>query len=252
VPLEEGRYTIAAEQVEPLVDERTIAVAGVLGTTFTGQMDDLESINELLARIDQSAGCAFRCTSTPPAAASSFPSPSQTCAGFPPLARPLDQRVKPQVRTGLPRHGYRRLPRQAPIYLRSSSSTSTTSAATCQLPLNFSRPSNSVVLQYFILPAPGLRGLQRDRRQRARKRPVRCAGDEAAGHRRARADQRRLDLLRLSCCAHRTGDADRHQAFALLAAARYEAGSCPRTPCRPTPITSASCAWWSRRTISRD
>jgi glutamate decarboxylase len=52
VPMEEGRYTIDAEQVEPLLDERTIAVAGLLGTTFTGQMDDLESINELLARIE--------------------------------------------------------------------------------------------------------------------------------------------------------------------------------------------------------
>jgi glutamate decarboxylase len=52
VPMEQGRYTIAAAQVEPLLDERTIAVAGLLGTTFTGQMDDLESINELLARTE--------------------------------------------------------------------------------------------------------------------------------------------------------------------------------------------------------
>lgn len=56
IPLEEGRYTIAAEQVEPLVDENTIAVAGLLGTTFTGQMDDLESINDLLARIESERG----------------------------------------------------------------------------------------------------------------------------------------------------------------------------------------------------
>ena len=34
--------------VEPLLDERTIGVAGVLGTTFTGQMDDLASIDALL------------------------------------------------------------------------------------------------------------------------------------------------------------------------------------------------------------
>src|SRR5471032_843712 len=52
VPMETSRYTLTAEQVEPLVDERTIAVAGVLGTTFTGQMDDLESINDLLARVE--------------------------------------------------------------------------------------------------------------------------------------------------------------------------------------------------------
>jgi glutamate decarboxylase len=54
--MEEDRYTIAAEQVEPLLDERTIAVAGLLGTTFTGQMDDLESINELLARVESERG----------------------------------------------------------------------------------------------------------------------------------------------------------------------------------------------------
>jgi glutamate decarboxylase len=56
VPLEDGRYTIAAQQVEPLLDEQTIAVAGVVGTTFTGQMDDLESINELLARVESERG----------------------------------------------------------------------------------------------------------------------------------------------------------------------------------------------------
>jgi glutamate decarboxylase len=56
VPMEPGRYTIAGEHVEPLLDERTIAVAGVLGTTFTGQMDDLESINALLVRTESERG----------------------------------------------------------------------------------------------------------------------------------------------------------------------------------------------------
>jgi glutamate decarboxylase len=55
-PLEEGRYTIGAEQVEPLVDERTIAVAGLLGTTFTGQTDDLTSIDALLQRLESERG----------------------------------------------------------------------------------------------------------------------------------------------------------------------------------------------------
>ncbi|MHB8492492.1 MAG: glutamate decarboxylase, partial [Solirubrobacteraceae bacterium] len=50
-PMEEGRYTVGAEQIEGLIDEHTIAVAGLLGTTFTGQIDDLASINELLARL---------------------------------------------------------------------------------------------------------------------------------------------------------------------------------------------------------
>jgi glutamate decarboxylase len=56
IPMEDGRYTIGAGEVEPLLDENTIAVTGLLGTTFTGQMDDLGAINELLARIEAERG----------------------------------------------------------------------------------------------------------------------------------------------------------------------------------------------------
>jgi glutamate decarboxylase len=48
VPLQEGKYTIGPEDVEPLIDENTIGVAAVLGTTFTGHMDDIVGINKLL------------------------------------------------------------------------------------------------------------------------------------------------------------------------------------------------------------
>jgi glutamate decarboxylase len=51
VPLQPGRYTIGPEDVEPHVDENTIGVAAVLGTTFTGHRDDIAGINELLVRI---------------------------------------------------------------------------------------------------------------------------------------------------------------------------------------------------------
>src|SRR3954452_25131464 len=40
VPLQPGKYTIGPEDVEPHVDENTIGVAAVLGTTFTGHKDD--------------------------------------------------------------------------------------------------------------------------------------------------------------------------------------------------------------------
>jgi glutamate decarboxylase len=56
VPVKEGRYTIGADEVEPLIDERTIAVAGVFCTTFTGQSDDLASIDELLRRVEAERG----------------------------------------------------------------------------------------------------------------------------------------------------------------------------------------------------
>jgi glutamate decarboxylase len=51
VPLQEGKYTIGPEDVEPHVDENTIGVAAVLGTTFTGHRDDIVGINDLLLRL---------------------------------------------------------------------------------------------------------------------------------------------------------------------------------------------------------
>jgi glutamate decarboxylase len=48
VALQPDKYTIGPEDVEPHIDENTIAVAAVLGTTFTGHMDDIRGINELL------------------------------------------------------------------------------------------------------------------------------------------------------------------------------------------------------------
>ena len=54
--MEEGRYTISGTDVEPLLDENTIGVAGLLGTTFTGQMDDLRSIDAVLSRVQSEQG----------------------------------------------------------------------------------------------------------------------------------------------------------------------------------------------------
>ena len=51
VPLAEGKYTIGPDDVEPHVDENTIGVVAVLGTTFTGHKDDVVGINELLLNI---------------------------------------------------------------------------------------------------------------------------------------------------------------------------------------------------------
>ncbi len=48
VPLQAGKYTIGPEDVEPHLDENTIGVAAVVGTTFTGHADDVVGINQLL------------------------------------------------------------------------------------------------------------------------------------------------------------------------------------------------------------
>jgi glutamate decarboxylase len=56
VPLAPDRYTLRAQDVAERVDESTIAVGGLLGTTFTGQMDELEQINDLLAELERDRG----------------------------------------------------------------------------------------------------------------------------------------------------------------------------------------------------
>jgi glutamate decarboxylase len=56
IPLQPDKYTIGPEDVEPFVDENTIGVAGVLGTTFTGHADDIRGINDMLIRLRDEKG----------------------------------------------------------------------------------------------------------------------------------------------------------------------------------------------------
>jgi glutamate decarboxylase len=56
IPLRSDKLTIGPEEVEPQVDENTIGVAAVLGTTFTGHTDDIVGINDLLVRLEQEQG----------------------------------------------------------------------------------------------------------------------------------------------------------------------------------------------------
>ncbi len=56
VPLQPGKYTIGPDDVHEHIDENTIGVAAVLGTTFTGHKDDIVGINDLLVRIKGERG----------------------------------------------------------------------------------------------------------------------------------------------------------------------------------------------------
>ncbi len=56
IPLQPDKYTIGPEDVEPHVDENTIGVAAVLGTTFTGHADDIVGINDLLVGLRDEKG----------------------------------------------------------------------------------------------------------------------------------------------------------------------------------------------------
>ncbi len=50
IPLQDKKYTISAHDVVALLDENTIAVGVVAGTTFTGQVDDIQGINNVLLK----------------------------------------------------------------------------------------------------------------------------------------------------------------------------------------------------------
>ena len=54
--LKEDIYTITAEDIKAEIDENTIAVGAVVGTTFTGQMDPIEEINNALLEIKETKG----------------------------------------------------------------------------------------------------------------------------------------------------------------------------------------------------
>lgn len=56
IPLKRDFYTITAEDVAQEIDENTIAVGAVIGTTFTGQMDPIKEINDLLLEIKKDKG----------------------------------------------------------------------------------------------------------------------------------------------------------------------------------------------------
>ena len=103
VPLQEGKYTIGPEDVEPHVDENTIGVAAVLGTTFTGHADDIPGINDFLVEPEERQG-----TRRPAARGRrqrrlrvAVPVPALR-VGLPPRAGALDQRLRTQVRPRVP------------------------------------------------------------------------------------------------------------------------------------------------------
>ena len=69
--MEERRYVITAEQVLENIDEDTIGVVAILGTTFTGQLEPIGEICEALDKLAEAAGSTYPCTSTRPAVGSS-------------------------------------------------------------------------------------------------------------------------------------------------------------------------------------
>ncbi len=56
VPLKEDQFYMTADQLPEYVDENTCAVGCVVGTTFTGQLDDVKGVNEYLLGLKKDKG----------------------------------------------------------------------------------------------------------------------------------------------------------------------------------------------------
>ncbi|MBK1648719.1 glutamate decarboxylase [Rhabdochromatium marinum] len=56
IPIQKGRYVITPEEVIERTDERTIGVVAILGTTFTGEYEPIEAIHDALAAQNATSG----------------------------------------------------------------------------------------------------------------------------------------------------------------------------------------------------
>ncbi len=56
VPMAPGRYALNAEEAIKLCDENTIGVIGILGTTFTGEYEPIKEINDALDKLNNKTG----------------------------------------------------------------------------------------------------------------------------------------------------------------------------------------------------
>ncbi len=155
-------FTLSAGDVAARVDEHTIAVGALLGTTFTGQMDDLSGINALLADLERDRGWVVPLHID--AASGGF---------VVPFVKPeleWDFRLS-QVRSiNVSNHKYGLVyPGMGTVVFREKSDLpeelvfhiNYLGGDMPNYSLNFSRPSNSVVLQYFNFLRLGRSGYER-------------------------------------------------------------------------------------------
>jgi glutamate decarboxylase len=159
VPMEDGRYTIGAQEVEPLLDERTIGVAGLHGSTFTGQMDDLASLDELLGRVESERG--WRIPLHVDAASGGFVTP------FSEPELEWDFRLERVRSINVSNHKFGLVyPGMGTVVFREATDLpqelifhiNYLGGDMPNYSLNFSRPSSSVILQYFAFLRLGHQG----------------------------------------------------------------------------------------------
>ncbi|HWH11841.1 MAG TPA: glutamate decarboxylase [Solirubrobacteraceae bacterium] len=161
-PMSEGSFTLSASDVAARIDDRTIAVGGLLGTTFTGQMDELGQINDVLAETRERRGWSIPLHID--AASGGFVIPFSQ----PDLA--WDFRLSEVRSINVSNHKFGLVyPGMGTVIFRDRSDLPAElvfhinylGGDMPNYSLNFSRPSTSVVLQYFNFLRLGRAGYER-------------------------------------------------------------------------------------------
>lgn len=73
IPMQKGRYVISADEVIARTDENTIGVVAILGTTFTGEFEPIEEIHDAL--VEQNADTGWQIPMHIDAASGGFVAP---------------------------------------------------------------------------------------------------------------------------------------------------------------------------------
>jgi len=56
IPMQKGRYVITPEEVIERIDENTIGVVAILGTTFTGEYEPIKDIHDAVVKMNNTTG----------------------------------------------------------------------------------------------------------------------------------------------------------------------------------------------------
>lgn len=240
LPMERGRYVITPEQVLAAVDENTIGVVAILGTTYTGE---LEPIAEICAALDKlAAGGGVDVPVHVDAASGGFVVPFL----HPDLV--WDFRLPRVVSINVSGHKYGltypgvgfvvwRGPEHLPEdlvfrvnYLGGDMPTFT---------LNFSRPGNQVVGQYYNFLRLGRDGYTKV--MQALSHTARWLGDQLreVDHCEVISDGSAIPVVSFRLAGDRG-----YTEFDVSHELRTFGWQVPPTPCRTTPPTWRCCGSW--------
>jgi glutamate decarboxylase len=248
VPMREDSYTLSAADVEAHADEHTIAVGGLLGTTFTGQIDDLAGIDALLQRLERERG--WRIPLHIDAASGGFLAPFTR----PDLA--WDFRL-PSVRSiNVSNHKFGLVyPGMGTVVFRDKSDLpeklvfhiNYLGGDMPNYSLNFSRPSNSVILQYYNFLRLGEAGYARIAQATLANAQALTEGLLATGAFEALHDRDSFPVVVV-----RATDPERHDVFELADRLRERGWIVPAYPLPPAAQDVEVLRMVVKENVSRD